>query len=516
MLLPPSSDFDLIAIPAVTSVGLAPTVIDPINGIGKRASVVVTIKDFTHSDLGLDPYVAERGYDSTKRSTFWLKLLTRNPYYQNRPLRVKVGYIVDGEAPDPANFQTRLYLMQRIDGPDATGSIRITAQDPLKLLDNERSKSPLANTGTLLADITFADMSATLTPAGIGDAEYAASGTMAMGSELATFTRVADAITFVARGTNGTAEDHNAGSAMQVCTVYSGQSITEVLYDLLVNKAGISADYIDLAAWNAEADVWLSEYEIATTIAKPVGVNQLVGELAQQCLFYIWWDERTQLITFRAIRPTGHDAVSTIDDTNNIIADTQARTEKPEDRKTQVWVYHGQLDPLVDLAKPYNFLSVRATADADAEGDPEYGDSRILPIYSRWLPITATSEADKLGLRLLNRYRDNPKTYQFKLDAKDSAIWTGDVVSATMRSIIDFTGAQVATPLQILEVRETVPGSEYEYVAQDTQFKGRYAFWAPDDEDDYLDATDADRARYAWWSDGSGLMSDNSSGYQYV
>ncbi len=517
LVLPPSSDPDFIAIPAVDSVSLAPTVIDPINGIGKRASVMVSLNDFPHSDIGVDPYVSLRSYDPSTRGTYWTKLLARNPYYQNRIIRVKIGYLVDGEAPDADNFQTRLYLLQRIEGPDTQGMIRVTAQDPLKLLDDARAKGPVPNTGTLLADISEVDFAAQLIPAGIGDAEYPTSGVMVMGQELAAFTRVGDAVTFTSRGANYTAAiAHQAGEPMQAAMVYSGQSITEVLYDLLVNRAGISSSYIDLDAWNEEVDTWLADYEIGTIVVKPTGLAQLVGELAQQCLFYIWWDERTHFINLKAIRPVHNETVPTLTDASNVLADTQSVTDKPDDRKTQYWIFFGQKNPLEDLAKSWNYFAVVVAPDADAESTAEYGDSRIGLVFSRWLPATSRSEAERLSLRLLNRYRDNPKLYAFKLDAKDSSIWTGDVVEATIRSVVDFTGAPAPSQMQVLQVSETKPGSEYQYTLQDTQFKGRYAFWAPDDEGDYLAVSEADRERYAFWADDAEVMSDGAEGYRFL
>ncbi len=518
VLLPASTDLDFIAIPCIKGApALAPTHIDPIAGIGKRASVVITFNDFAEPDTDVDPYLAERDYDSETRGTFWTKLLARNPYYQNRIIRVKVGYLVDGEEPDAANFETRLYLIQQIDGPSTSGEVRITAQDPLKMLDDARAKAPLANTGRLLTPISAVDFTATLIPAGVGDLEYPASGVAVMGDECAAFTRVADVLTFSSRGAQGTtASAHDANATVQAALSYSGQSITEVLYDLVVTRAGVPAAYVDLAQWNEEADTWLGDYTIGTTITKPIGLNQLVGELAQQCLFYIWWDERTQLIVFRAIRPPHHETLPTLDDDANIIADSQSVSEKAAARLTRVWVYTGQINPTVDLDKPYNYTDITQAIDVAAESAPEYGDKRIAVFWSRWLLPDGDSEAEKLALRLLNRYRDNPKTFVIKVDAKDSDIWTGDVVTVTMRSVVDLTGAPLATNMQVMQVRETVPGSEYELTLQDTSFAGRYGFWAPDDLGDYTDVTDADRERYGFWASDDEVMSDGTPGYQYV
>lgn len=516
VMMPASGDLDFQAVPCIKDVSVLPSRIEPGKGIGKRAVLTLKLLDFTLSDIGADKYVAERGYDTEARGTFFTKLMARNPYYQGRPLRIRTGYLIDGEEPDDANFQTRHYRIERIDGPDKSGNITITAKDPLRALDDKRAQAPRPSTGTLSAALNTSDGVFTIEPAGTGDAEYPASGRLRIDDEVMSFTRVADTFT-VSRATNyTTAEEHDEDAPVQLALSYTGTSVTDVLEELLTEYAGLDPALLDLAGWAEEASVWLSDYLLTAVVTEPEGVAKLVAEICEQCQLFVWWDERAQLVKLKAVRPWAFDQVAEVNDTEHVLAKSQSVKERPEDRVSQVQVYYGQKNPTEDLAKPWNFQRLRVNIDSDAEGENEYGDARISVIYSRWLSANQTALAVKLASRQLQRYRNNPRTITFRLDAKDSEAWTGDTVLATIRSLTDYSGAALPSYLQVIEVRETVVGTEYEYILEDTNFTGRYCLWAPEGLPVYPESTDPQRARYGWYADSSGELSTGLSGYLYA
>src|SRR5690625_7957717 len=90
--------------PSIKRISTAPTVINPGGGgrrsgpLGQRASLSVTFQDHPSSDLLTDPYLDERGVDALRQGTFWTKWLARNPYYNNRIVRVYDGYVEIGRA----------------------------------------------------------------------------------------------------------------------------------------------------------------------------------------------------------------------------------------------------------------------------------------------------------------------------------------------------------------------------------------------------------------------------------
>ena len=517
VILPPSSDAQFQTIPCVETVSMLPTKIQPGKGLGQRATITVTFNDNAHSDLGIDPYLSTRGYDSSERGTYFTKLLSRNPYYQGRTLRVRTGYIDAGQPPDAANFEDRVYQIEKIEGPDKSGKVRIMAKDPLKALDNARSLAPLPSTATLAAAINDSVGIITLAPAGIGNLTFPASGKVVIDEEVMTFASRAGDVLTLSRGQNFTvAVAHDISVPVQLCLSYEGMFVTDVLYDLLVNYANVSPAYISMTDWNAEANLWLSNYDLTTVVVKPTGVAKLIGEISEQCQLFIWWDERNQQIKLKAVRPWSFDHISTLSDEYNIIADSQSVRDRPEDRVSQVLVYYGQKNPTEDLEKPWNFQRLKVNTDADSESVDQFNESRNKIIFSRWLTSAQLSEAVSLATRTLNRYRNTPRTIMMRLDAKDSLAWTGDVVLASMRSIVDYTGLRAPSYLQVVAVKEVVQGTIYEYELEDTGFSGRYALWCPLGIPDYPSADDAARARYGFWADAAGLMSDGSEGYKYA
>ena len=62
-------------------------------GLGLRAVCAITMQDFPHSDIRIDPYVSERTYIPINRGTYFGKLKARNPFYNGRIMRVYSGYL---------------------------------------------------------------------------------------------------------------------------------------------------------------------------------------------------------------------------------------------------------------------------------------------------------------------------------------------------------------------------------------------------------------------------------------
>lgn len=501
-------------IPSIQDVDITPARLEPGKGLGLRASVVVTFRDHPSSDRGDDPYVSQRAYDPAQRGTYWGKLLARNPYYQGRIMRVRTGYI--GSTFSLSDFETRTYVIESIDGPDASGRVRITGKDLLKLADDDRAQAPRQSTGKLAGDINAAVTSATLAPAGIGNSEYAASGWAIIGSEIVSFTRVADALT-ITRAQYGTvAAAHSTNDVVQQCLRYNDQTVPDVVKDLLTTYASVALGYLDYAAWVTEFTTWLANLRVSTLIPKPVGVNTLLAELSEQGTGYFWWDERASLVRGKVLHPVQGQPTVSLDDSANIIADSLTVKHAPAARLSQVWVLFGQMVPTEALDKPSNYQGAVVSYDLSAEGAEQYGDKRVKKIYSRWLPSTAGSQAALVAARLLARYRDVPFTIALKLDAKDSSLWTGDDAQLTTRAIQNPDGSSPTINAQVLEVREVEAGTVYAYELINSFFAGRYAFITPDAQPAYPVATEPQRSRYGFICNDAGKMADGSDGYKII
>lgn len=508
---------DEYIIPSLQSVSTAPSIINPSGGeknsgvLGHRAVCNVVLQDHPHSDLLVDPYRTTRASDPYTQSTFWAKWLVRNPYYPGYRIRVYDGY----EGQTLAQMTSRDYLIERIDGP-SNGQVRIVAKDPLKFADNDRATVPVASTGLLYAGITIAATSLQIYDASVSD--YASSGTVRVADECITYSGMSyntgtDIITLtgLTRGSDNTVADaQEADETVQACVRITGQDSWSVVNDFLQNYAGVPASFIPFTDWDTLCTTYIPSFQVSTLLTEPVGVYDLISELCQQCLFYIFWDERVAQIKLRCIR-TYSSPDYTINE-RNILEDSLAVRQSPDDRISQVWIYYGRKNPTVALDERGNYTTRRVRIVSH-----NYGSERIKKIYSRWL--TTDAQAINLGARTLTQYKDIPKFIKMRLDAKDRAIWTADIVDLNTSQVINAEGESVYQRYQIISAEEIIPGEVVEYNLMDMQFYGRAAVYmdgtASPAPTTYALSSEAVRAAGGFYADADGLMSDGTSGYTY-
>lgn len=500
--------------PCLQSISTTPQEITPGKGIGKRQSVTITLQDFPHHDRGIDPYVANRSYTPEAQGTFFRKLIARNQYYVGRALRVKIGFI--GDTFSWSDFTAHNYIIDRIEGPDRNGRVQIVAKDVLKLADDKKAKAPAVSSGVLSAAISAAATSLTL-DSGSG-ADYGTSGYVRIGSEIIQFTgRSTDTLTGLTRGAWGTtAATHSTDDLVQLCLAYSEANVRDIIDDLLVTYAGVSAAYIPDTDWDDERDVWLLSLNLTTIISKPEGVTKLLDELCEQCMLGIWWDDANQEIKLKAHMPArGTDTITALTQ-DNVVADSVDVKHLQEDRLSQVWCYYAPIDWSADLGKAENFSHLYIAGDTDAEGDDQYGESVVKQVYSRWIPSEGIAAA--FATRTLNRYRDYAKQITLALDAAAAnSLAVGDLIDVTLDQVVDTDGSAKTVRMQLLRESETDPGHRWEYKALESTYTKRYGFIAPNSTADYTSATEAQKNRYAWIaSSADQKMSDDSEPYRII
>ncbi len=491
----------------------APTKIEPMKGLGQRASVVATFQDEPTHDLGTDKYARLRAYDAAKQGTFWGKLLARNPYYQGRIMRVRLGYLEADGTFDWANFRTQLYAIDSIDGPDSRGVVKVTAKDLLKLADDKRAQAPALSTGQLTTSITNV---ATTFSVGSGQgADYPASGTICLEKELMTYTRSGDAFTVI-RATDGTAAvTHDAATLVQLCIRYTTAKVADVAYDLLTTYGNVPTGYITKPDWDTEGDDWMLGYLVSTVISKPTGVTTLLTDLCLQGLCYLWWDEFLQKIQFRNIHPPRTSTITTLTDANNLLEDSFAVKESPTDRISQVWVYYGKRAPNLD-DKEESYKQVYQLIDVDASSSQEYGEVRIRKVFAYWLPVNSDAAVSLLAFRMLASLRDNPRLFTFDLDSKDSDVWTGSIIQLTSTLLQGPDGAPLTTNLQVVQVQEKTEGSINAYQALQSAFTARYGFITYDDLENYDVATENEKLLWGYVAPDSGVFADGGAAYKII
>jgi len=499
-------------IPSLLSVSTTPTQINAggvsrdRKALGSRGSVSISLQDHPHSDYFVDPYKDQRNYIATDRGTFWAKWLARNPYYKNTVIRVIDGYL--GEAPR----STKSYVIDNIAGPDSRGKVTIKAKDILSLADDKQAQAPAVSLGELIADINGSIT--TLRVTGADAAEYPAPGHVRLGKEIISFAAVSTIsateinLTGCVRAAKGTeARDSDLGNQVQLCLEYTNQEIAAVVYDLLVNYGNISPSFIDFSQWQSENDIWLNQFNVSTIISKPTGVTNLLYEICEQTLTYIWYDERNQNIQFRAVRPAT-ETPFVLNEENHILADSANLMRKENERFSQVWIFHQQRDPTEKLDKDTNWLRLRVAAD----GENPYEDAQIKKIYGRW--IQSEAQARSLANRLLNRYKQTPIYMEISLDAKDGEIWTGDICDISHGDLVDFSGSPQETRFQVLSAEEVESGHKISYKLINFVYFGRFAFWMGASAADYDAATETEKVLGMYWAGADGLV-NGDLGYEW-
>jgi tail fiber adhesin Gp38 len=445
----PSGEVDSFdGIPILGNVSVTPQVLDPGVSIGQRESVSVTFEDCEHSDAGFDKYLADRGYETYKRGTFWGRFRARIPSLQGCALRVKRGMV--GQPIE--EMETWHYLVESTQGP-AAGSFSVTAKDTLKLADGDRAQAPRISRGTLLAGIDDNDGSATLSPTGIGDLEYPSNGTLALsGNEIVTFTRSGDALTLTGRGLAGTeATSHAIDARVQVVLTFTAQTPAAILQHLLVNYTDVDSTWIDLPAWESEVAAFTSRLYTAL-IAEPTDVKKLINEIVQQVGLVLWSDTRALQLRLVALRQVAADA--DVYDTDRIMVGTFASKEQLGKRVSQSWTFYGLRNPLASAEDDSNFQGVAVDLD-ETGADLEYGAPAIRKTYSRWINMFNRQAAHRVNELLLSRYRDPPRRLNFDVFASDTPPQAGRGIFLKHWDIQDDTGAEQQIPAQVVSVETT-------------------------------------------------------------
>lgn len=498
------------AIPSLVSVSTAPTRVNlaganpDAQGLGNRAVCSISFQDHPHTDRRVDPYVSGRSWKPLDRGSFWSKWMVRNKYRQNIRINVYEGYA--GEA--LGAMVKRSYFLQSVTGPDSSGRVTIQGKDILARIEERKAQAPAASPGELYADINAAVTSFEV--ANAVEADYPATGTIRIGDELMTYTGRAtstNGITFtgVTRGTDGTVADtHSAEDAVQECVRYTDARVDDVIEDLLTTYGGIPSAFLNTTAWATEVDDYLSFYRLNTVISEPTGVTDLVSQIQENVLCYIWWDERLALVQFKAIR--GIDAEPpTISAEYNILEGTFSLTEKPRERASRAWVFYRHKNFVDSTTDADSYASQSVFANLESETDDLYGEASIRRIYAPWLSSGAT--ADTTASKILTRFVDVPSEAKLKMDAKDRTYWVGDTVKISHHLDVDEFGVRRLRNWTIISAEETTPGEIVEYTLEDTTLYGRIHYIMASGAADYP-GYDTAPFKNCYIGDASGLLSD--------
>ena len=494
--------------------------IDPKStALGKRARGTILIQDFMNNDTWLDKYQSERvsgaallsgiGYNPLTRGRFLSRMVARWPYYLGLSARVRRGYVGDVIASMP----TEHWVVSELSGPNAAGELALTVKDILDLADNEKAVYPKASLGKLLADLDESATTATLTPTGVGNDDYPASGLVRIGREIIGFTRSGDVLT-LNRGREGTEpQTHSALDVVQVCGVLDGLTFNQAIETILKHETTEFDAFIPTSDWQDENDTWLSGTTIGRVIiSKPTGKALLVGEICQLGVM-VWWDPVDQEIKYRVNAPLlPGQSYYAITDAASLVRGTPDVDRAEDQRASAIWFYHGIRDWTDDTLAARNFNKLVISAVSENL----YGQEAYKEIFTRWFGRVGDDvTASIVGERLLARYRDVPRVVTGELDVKDRAgVNLGARVTVESYVLQDIDGATLAVPMQI-NYAEYTGDDRVKFRAEEFRIDGRFAFWMDDGTApaSYTAATPAQRATGAFWGDDTQPSFSDGSGF---
>lgn len=489
-----------------------------IGPLGRRETMTVMLGNFIDNDTQLDRYQDERtsgaaffngqGIDVEGQGSFFPRLLARWPFWRDAPCRILDGYFGD----DLADYATRHYIVHKIKGPNANGSVQIEIKDVLDLV-SPRRLVPAPTSGEMPVDIDeqfLGDLE--LVPAGIGD-QYDASGRMTIGSEIVMFTRSGDTITITARGVdNTTPSTHSFGDTLQQCFRVENGVPNEVLEDILTTYADVPASYIPSATWANELDTWLASLRLTRTIPKPIPVTEAVAGIVRLGMF-IWWNRETQTIGLRANRPLDIGEVApSFDESLDFIEGTFTKDEIEDRRITDVLFFHGQIDPTGSATDGENFFRAITASDNDASSINQYGKRDFLTVFTPWLTAADAGQARAIAFRLLYRFRNTPVRLEADMDIDDyDELLPAAPVNVRTRLVQEPDGSTPSRQYQVIK-SQRMNNNRVKVTFESYQLVGRFGGITENTRPDYSASTDDQRLRGTYMVDGTTLLFPDGTG----
>lgn len=481
---------------------------------GVHATCTVSMSDFAWDDHVGDFYLGDRV--NLPQRMFWSVWTARNLFYGGMEIVIYDGYA--GQA--LSAMRQRLYILDSVDGPNASGQVTLRGIDPLVDAEGEKSLFPPAmdvrlstaiSTGDTTIRVVTNDETNLSRTLGIGGDKG-----VRIGSEVIFYTGYTTIsagvfdLTGCRRGAlNTTAAAAAAEARVQRIGYFQDRPTWECGKYLLSDHTPIGAARL-ATSWDTEGADYLLTFRSTVAITTPTPVDTLMGEIVQQGMFFVWWSEYAQKVEMQAVRaPEGTPVRLTYD--GNIVKASPDLRREPKSLLTRVFVYYAPFDPTkTDQA---NYRVINGQVEEMNERPAAAGKAYTLEIMARW--VTTEAHAQFLIARILSRYRTVPRFLTIHVSAQDRTITVGDVCDVTTREIVDTEGRFKDERWQVISWAEVKAGEVYLLDMQTYDLVGRFGAWMDAADPDYDVATDAEREAGGWWADDDGLMPDGSDGYQW-
>src|SRR5699024_8743000 len=293
--------------------------------LGTRATLSVTLGDAASNDREQDKYYIGRfdgsaqangaPIDPNENGTFFTKYLARNKYLEARKIVWITGHVQDRY--HLASMVKREFVITEVGGVSIDGVLQIRAQDPLYLAGFKHAMIPRPSEIQLYKDLP-ADQYGTMSAQEW--AEYGFDQIPTPDADNRAYFTLGDDLAWINPETKGvyrkpehqggrSPSDQSAGTTIQRAYNPTGRElaltpktirIDDLLKDILLNYTDISklgAGIINNPQWSSFLGryPWL-ERSYNFIITEPQPVLDTLSQIAEQTLFFVYWDERTASI----------------------------------------------------------------------------------------------------------------------------------------------------------------------------------------------------------------------------
>lgn len=521
--------------PYIKGVKYLPTEIKIKENLTVSSRVILECYDEEDTDVGIDPYVADR---ATVQGTYWKKLLARNANYKGRAVKIYEGFIPWVKPAPAVVWESGIAWESGVGWPlddtaalaltdlqqmavgiidNATllkGVVRIEIADLLKVLS--RIEVPSKLDIKLVNDITDVQTSITLTDASGLDA----TGYVRIDDEIVYYGVKSDVTNVISTCTRGsfstTAAAHDANAKVQKCRYYAAANPFDILEDeMLTTDAGIAAGYIDAASFTYWKGWPGGEINFSAIVSEPTALDKLYFEILDLIDCKSWVGEDLKITIRRNVPNEPSRSYSTVTDQQNIVRDSCGVDLNDASRISRMSVYWDRT-AVGDADEVASYGRLDIAIDADAEGVNEYNEAVEKKIMTRWIQAgLATEETlanymENITTRRVSQRRDAMPVLALELEQKDSGIKTGAYVKVTTDEIQDKDGNDLsAQPFQVIRREQKGNKISVKLLRQPAR---RICFIAPAATAAYTSATAAEK-EYGFICGADKKMSNGDEGY---
>ena len=457
-----------------------------------KQRVKATFVDEPDTDIGIDPYVANR---SSVQGTFWKKLLARNPNYKGRPFRQYQGFIDEPENEFEERFAGTIdnITLKR-------GTVTIEAVDLLSSLSDVTIAAEIE--AELNADVTDSATEMTFTNIDWDSVpEFSeATGYFKLDEEIVyygaknTTTNVVSSLTRAMFGT--TAAAHSEGDSVQPVYYFAPDHPYDHM-DTLLTLAEIDSR-MNTTAFADYRDFPGTAVDFSAIIHEPTKASDLFWELVNFTNSVVWQDEEQQISIRKLLANEPGRSYGEINDTEHIVGGSSSADLNDKSRVTRVILYWDRTT-LGDEDEVSSYQTIDIAIDADAESANEYNDVIEEKLFCRWLrhgymqDETIEEYAELLVRRRLMAKRDAQEIVTFKLELKDEGLKTGDSTKLTTDALSEIDGSDLTSQSFMVIKRDPSKGksNELEYKVKRMP-KKRICFIGDQFEDGLLSGTNSD------------------------